>query len=100
MSGWTHSLAAIVLRGGTYSVVSQADLALNLTKLRKDGRLRVLTVTNGLTDDAAIIARAAVPHYMPEDPQGASIVMGWWRRLPPDAVFVIQHRAEVESGCD
>jgi hypothetical protein len=59
MSGWTHSLAAIALRGGTYSVVSQADLALNLTKLRRDGRLRVLTVTNGLTDEAAIIASAA-----------------------------------------
>ena len=99
MTAFDHTLIAISLAGGRYTVSSQVDAHLDSDALERDGLLHDVSENSSYIDKAAILQKKNVPKYfLPESNHRRSGAVAWFNVLPEDAFLVVYHMAQFESG--
>ena len=95
---FTHSLIAITLEGGRYSVHSSLDFAwLDIRKI--DGLQKIdVSQNSSLLDYLAPMAVWQAKRCLPDRVQDAERIAQWLDDLPSSVYFVLMHSAEFESG--
>lgn len=99
MTAFDHTLVAISLVGGRYTVSSQIDAALDPTALERDGLLHDVSEKSSYIDKAAILQKKDVPKYfLPEPSHRRSRAVVWFNDLPKEVFLAVCHMAQFESG--
>jgi hypothetical protein len=73
--------------------------SLDCAALVRDGLLHGVTDDSEIPDEAAILHRAQVPHYLlPAAESGRRVVEDWLSTLPKDVALVLYHRVAFKEG--
>jgi hypothetical protein len=99
MADFYDTLIAISRTGTRYRLAGQATASLDCAALVRDGWLHRVAHDPAFPEEAAILHRAQVPHYLLPVPQsGRRAVEDWLSALPNDVALVLYHRVAFKEG--
>jgi hypothetical protein len=99
MAGKQDRLVAITMKGSRYTVAETLRASLDVATLVRDGLLHGATDDPEFPDEAAILHRVQVPHYLlPAPDPGRLVVKNWLSGLPKDVKLVLYHRVAFKEG--